>query len=65
MVFMIWDDASDRLLDDGWGQPLTFQVSAAAEEFIRRTGRGDLEVRLVEQPPTSPATPLPPSAPRH
>jgi len=65
MVFMIWDDASDRFLDDGWGRPLTFQLSAAAEEFIRRTGRGDLDVRLVEQPPAPPAAALPPPAPRH
>jgi hypothetical protein len=65
MVFMIWDETADRCLDDGWGRPLVFTLSAAAEEFIRRTGRADLEVRLVDRPPPTTPTSLPPPAPRH
>ena len=65
MVFMIWDASASRLLDDGWGRPLTFQRSAAAEEFIRRTERKDLEVRLVDQPPAAAASELPAPEPLH
>jgi hypothetical protein len=65
MVFMIWDGRASRFLDDGWGRPLTFQRSAAADEFIRRTGRDDLEVRRVEQPPPAAAAEIPAPEPRY
>jgi len=65
MIFMLWDGRAGRFLDDGWGRPLVFQVSAAAEEFVRRTGRADLEVRAVDQPPAAAPDSVPPPAPRH